>query len=291
VHAEFIVVDNESDDETAAVAAALNCIVVRASGTPAAARNAGAAMAKGRAMYFLDADCEVTKEWGDALRCVLDAINDGKLHLTGSWVDVPDRCSWIESLWFRPLTRAQHSHVNSANMLIATAAFRELAGFNAALLSGEDADITERAVAGGASVSSAMDLRVIHHGYPRSIGAFFRREVWHGLGDFSEFGRVLRSKAAMVALLWGSLVLAACAFLVIGGAQALWVASGLVATALGLSIAASIAKYGHERPTIILGSALLFNVYFLARFASAFASIASMGERAFSGGRRSSGGN
>jgi cellulose synthase/poly-beta-1,6-N-acetylglucosamine synthase-like glycosyltransferase len=62
---EVIVVDDGSDDVTAAIANGFGVRVIRLEEGkgPAAARNAGAAVAKGEILVFTDADCEPESHW------------------------------------------------------------------------------------------------------------------------------------------------------------------------------------------------------------------------------------
>ncbi len=65
---EVIVVDDGSQDETAALAEAAGVHVIRqANAGPAAARNAGAAAAQGELLLFTDADCAPVPGWISAL--------------------------------------------------------------------------------------------------------------------------------------------------------------------------------------------------------------------------------
>lgn len=65
---EVIVVDDGSTDDTAAIAAAAGVRVIRqANAGPAAARNAGAAVAQGELLLFTDADCAPVPGWIAAL--------------------------------------------------------------------------------------------------------------------------------------------------------------------------------------------------------------------------------
>src|SRR3954470_1388602 len=71
--AEVVVVDDASDDDTAAVAERAGARVVRLArqGGPGAARNAGVAATSAPLLAFTDADCEPAPGWLDALRGAL----------------------------------------------------------------------------------------------------------------------------------------------------------------------------------------------------------------------------
>ena len=65
VEREVIVVDDASTDGTAEVAQAhgVRVVTLPAQQGPAAARNAGAAAARGEVLLFIDADCEAVDDW------------------------------------------------------------------------------------------------------------------------------------------------------------------------------------------------------------------------------------
>jgi glycosyltransferase involved in cell wall biosynthesis len=89
---EIIVVDDGSDDDTAAVARATGALVLELAsrtegGNPARARNSGAAMATGDPIIFLDADCTPAAGWLGRLL----AAHDAGAAVVGGALDLPQR--------------------------------------------------------------------------------------------------------------------------------------------------------------------------------------------------------
>jgi glycosyltransferase involved in cell wall biosynthesis len=89
---EIIVVDDGSDDDTAAVARAAGALVLELEaklegGNPARARNCGAAMATGDPIIFLDADCTPAAGWLTRLL----AAHDAGAAVVGGALDLPQR--------------------------------------------------------------------------------------------------------------------------------------------------------------------------------------------------------
>jgi len=87
---EIILVDDGSTDNTVAVAHEASALVIEgglpeSEGNPAAARNRGAAIARGDPLIFLDADCVVGDGW---LQAILTAHANGATVVGGS-IDLP----------------------------------------------------------------------------------------------------------------------------------------------------------------------------------------------------------
>src|SRR5690606_1616331 len=63
-----------------------------------------------------------------------------------------------------------------------------------------DHDLCIRGTAKGIMVVARPDLKVVHNHFPTDFPTFFRREVWHGSGDFQSFDRFLNSRVALAAV-------------------------------------------------------------------------------------------
>ena len=133
---EVIVVDDASVDATPHIARAAGARVISAGGSggnPAAARNRGAATAKGDPLIFLDADCLVSEGWLDAF---LDAHGAGETIVAGS-LDLPPglglvaRCDYYCG-WYLAHSGRLAGHVPHApapNLSVRKAAFLDTPGF------------------------------------------------------------------------------------------------------------------------------------------------------------------
>ena len=90
---ELIVVDNQSTDRTAEVSCSKGANVICCPpGNPARARNAGADLAKGDWLVFVDADCCLDSQW--LLQCAKAMKDDGAVA-TGSQIIPPPTLSLI----------------------------------------------------------------------------------------------------------------------------------------------------------------------------------------------------
>ena len=183
---EIIVADDGSVDDTAAVAAAAGCTVVRLPTRKGicVARNAGAARASGDILSFIDDDTEVEPGWAAALR---QAFAGGAALVGGSILAPPPRTLaewyWLRSEPHDPTGRSGFlPFVCGANFAIRAEVFRSLGGFDEALPASEDMDMSFRAQLAGHEVAFAPEAALVH--WPRgSIAAMLRQRAHHSRGD------------------------------------------------------------------------------------------------------------
>jgi glycosyltransferase involved in cell wall biosynthesis len=141
---EVIVVDQQSTDQTTKIAADAGCIVLNRPRSafyspPAASRNAGAAASHGTFLVHLDADMELSHS--DFLASLRDLFSHDTqaviIHerdvATGYWA----RVKAVERLCYTG------SPIESARAVTRTL-FQQVGGYNAAISSGEDYDISHR---------------------------------------------------------------------------------------------------------------------------------------------------
>lgn len=180
---EVIVVDNDSRDDTAAVAQQHGARVVS---EPVAnrsrARNRGTAAATTDLIAFTDADCVAHPRWLEALlACESRApLVAGEVVVTSG--DPPNRIERFEALW----RFGQESWVReqgwaaTANLLVHREAFDAIGGFDATWRHiGEDVDFCLRAAAKGYGLGWCGEA-IVSHFAESELRPLLRRSFLHG---------------------------------------------------------------------------------------------------------------
>jgi len=260
---EIIVIDHDSTDKTPQIASKSGANVLRKSGgSIASVRNLGASVATGSILVFLDADVLLTDEWMQHINHAIKQINKNKKLLTGSWVSVPDKACWIEKHWYTPLQHGDNTHINTGHLIISKGYFFEMGGFSEQLETGEDYDFSMRVKSSSGNILDNNNLKVIHKGFPCNSYEFMKREFWHGKGDAKTVKDIMRSKVAVLSLLFLVLHLT----LVVGIVFGEWYSAGLSAMFIIIIIlVSSIIKYKNAPVLSILTNCFLYYLYFLAR--------------------------
>lgn len=174
----IVVVDNGSTDGSLDVARRLADEVLE---LPQARigqmRNAGAERcADLDVLAFVDADCELEPGWLGAALHALETAD-----LVGSRTFADAAAPWVAKRWAAIEAAQQHagSLVWSQHLAIRASVFASLGGFDEALVTREDVDLSQRVRTGGGAVRLVPEMRVVHHGFPGTVSAFVRRERWH----------------------------------------------------------------------------------------------------------------
>lgn len=140
---EIVVCDNNSLDQTAAVARAAGAVVVfEPVNQIGRARNRGASVATGEWLLFLDADSQPS---AGLLEEVVAQIKSGNCLAGGSTVRLAGKHPLgrlATAIWNR-ISRSRHWLAGSF-IFCETATFRKIGGFNPELFAGEELDLSER---------------------------------------------------------------------------------------------------------------------------------------------------
>ncbi len=261
---EIIVIDNGSTDKTPEI-----CIEASASThiikglTIGELRNIGVKYSHGDILIFIDADVTLTEDWAQNIDTVLNDLHTNPMQITGSRCTTPDDASWVAKAWFNaPNTSYSATHMGTGHMITSRKLFLQAGGFPEAVPTGEDYIFCTNAKEIGAKITSKPNLRVIHHGVPKTLGEFIKRETWHGIGDWLSMRRMATSKVAILTLVF--LVLHIAGIIFLAYSQMTYAIASLLCI-LSLCVITALIKYKHASLTVMAQSSILFYFYFLGR--------------------------
>ena len=246
---EVIVIDNGSNDGTLAILEGFRpriTVLSLPDASIAQVRNYGVRYTSADWLAFIDGDVEVAHDWLKTLLAALDGEARAGVDVinlvTGSTCTVPEVSGWIEQVWFAQLAARDlkgEGYINSGHLIVHRKLFDAVGGFSPSLQTGEDEAFCEEAVRRGGVVRKLPEIRAIHHGYPKTLRAFFKRERWHGLGMEKHLGEPWRYRDLMLAFYCWVLLFLLCTS-VIAGVPLGWslplVAACLVFPLAGFSI-------------------------------------------------------
>jgi len=156
---------------------------------PGAARNAGAAQAKGEFLAFTDDDCRPAPDWLQALARRLTtasrAVVGGPMRNA-----LPDNvysaasdvlAEAVDAYFNTEPSRARH--LFSGNLALSRADFQAVGGFDATLMTSEDRDFCDRCLEHGCRLIFAQEA-VVSHIRPLTLHTFWRQHFEYGRGTF-----------------------------------------------------------------------------------------------------------
>ncbi|MBN8730161.1 MAG: glycosyltransferase [Acidobacteria bacterium] len=273
---EVIVVDNGSTDDTEDVARSyqgrLTLSVLRKVGAAVGAvRNRGAAVARGKHLAFLDADCVAEREW---VRKACQALDREPNSVLGAFYRVPEASSWAARVWYGDqhwLRNGTVSYIPGSDLLIRRSAFQALGGFDESISTSEDCEFCHRAGQAGMRIVAEPGLSVVHLGCPRTLRDFFWKQLWQG-GDVPTVWKrdVRRGPGLRTVMFSGWIVLAM--MLALAGLPA-WVISsdarvflaGATAVLVPCVVLAARASFRRRKPRLLPPLVPLYFLYGLAR--------------------------
>jgi GT2 family glycosyltransferase len=192
---EVIVVDDGSEQPLDEILAGSGgpmplTLLRQANAGPGAARNRGAAAARGTLLAFTDDDCLPEPGW---LRALASAHQAGPCDLVGGRVLNHDtRNAYAETSQlildgayrYYPRNPGPGRFFASNNMAVPAAGFRELAGFDAGFrIASEDRDLCDRWLAAGYRLRHAPEA-VVRHAPQLTLGRFARQYFNYGRGAY-----------------------------------------------------------------------------------------------------------
>ncbi|MEX0729862.1 MAG: glycosyltransferase [Aquisalimonadaceae bacterium] len=174
---QVIVVDNNSTDQTAAVAAIYPVQVIQCKQPGVSAtRNKGAEHAEGEILGFIDSDCIISQQ---AISTAVTLLQDRRVGACGGTPIAGPESNWIESAWALKKESALTTTdiLSTASFYLNRSVFFDVGCFNYALPAGEDTELSRR-IRKKYSLRTHPHLDVIHLGYPNTFRGFFRRQLW-----------------------------------------------------------------------------------------------------------------
>jgi glycosyltransferase involved in cell wall biosynthesis len=276
---EVIVVDNGSHDDSVEVARAAGARVLSHPDLRVGAlRNRGAQAARGEILALVDSDHEVPPGWLGA--GVSELVADPSLNMVGSPCLAPPLGTWVQQVWqlhrLRNNERRRVDWLGAGNLFVRKHDFDRIGGFDETLVAAEDVDLCVRLKEAQGRIISDMRVANVHHGEPRTLWQFFRKELWRGSSGIRAFFahgmplHELPSLAFPIYHLLALTLLVAAAAAVAVGTSWLWLvgATGLLvlpALLLGLKTSWQV-----RRPLAMPQLSILYFTYGVARAAALF---------------------
>jgi glycosyltransferase involved in cell wall biosynthesis len=175
IHYEIIVVDNNSSDQTKKIALKAGARVYNKGPERGAQKNFGALKAKGKFIFFIDADMELeTEVVGECVKLIQEGNNG---------VIIPER-SVGEGFWNKCVILERSCYVDDSDMTAARflpkKLFADLGGFDENLVaSGDDMDLSQRLRRQGGKIGWTKSF-IIHYEGPRTPWSTVKKWRYYG---------------------------------------------------------------------------------------------------------------
>ncbi len=203
-HFEVIVVDDGGMASSESIAESFRdrfCVfwIRQSNAGPAAARNAGAARARGEFLAFTDDDCIPSRHWLRALAAVLTA--NPRCMVGGRVVNLCDDniYSGTSQLIIDLVYAYYNKNFNASrfftsnNLALSIDGFRALGGFDASFRTAEDRDLCRRWMAAGNRMIFAPNA-IVSHAHALTWRTFCQQHVEYGRGAFRFYQKNARAQ-------------------------------------------------------------------------------------------------
>lgn len=183
---EIIVIDDGSTDDTAAVAAEFDVIVLsQANAGPAAARNYGARVATGELLLFTDADCVPAADWIERMVApfadplVVGAKGEYRSHQRGLVARFVQQ--EYQDRYDRMVRQAQIDFVDTYSAAYRRQIFLKMGGFDTTFptASVEDQEFSFRLAEQGYCLVYVPGA-IVYHQHDRTLAEYVQRKYWIG---------------------------------------------------------------------------------------------------------------
>lgn len=178
---ELIVVDNESSDETVAIAKLYTASVYHVGPERSAQVNYGVLAARGEYVYKVDSDFVLAPDV--VASCVVEISRGFDAIVVHNSPDVT--VGWIARLRKFEVDMYKYDLAHSSARFVRKSVFLAVAGFDANITAGEDYDFQNRLNASGFR-TGFVEPEALHLGEPRSFFNHMRKYYQYG-GDFVRF--------------------------------------------------------------------------------------------------------
>jgi len=189
---EVVVVDDGGEGPTESVVEGFRdeldvTLLLQSHAGPAAARNTGAARAKGTFLAFTDDDCTPAPSWLQGLAKHLSSVSD--CAVGGRTVNALPRnpyssttqmvIDFVYAYYNADASRARFFASN--NLALPAALFRATGGFDATMTTSEDRELCDRWLHSGYRMVYAPEA-VVHHAHSLTFRTFCRQHFNYGRG-------------------------------------------------------------------------------------------------------------
>lgn len=231
---EIIVVDNQSTDNSMAIAESFDVKVICSfAAYVGQVRNDGARVANGDVLIFLDSDCCAPENW---IENGINLLKQSASSVIGGRYSLRALPSFFEKYWVlpEPIDSSIQSDLIGGCIFIEREIFETVGGFSEVLTAGEDSQLSKD-LDGLAEFRVTTELNVVHLGYPHNLRGFFSRQVWQSSSYVQDITVSMREPMFLFGLINCFVVMLIAVFTVFG-AESLALCSLLVMLALPFTL-------------------------------------------------------